>query len=296
MSSIRFDGQVAVVTGAGNGLGRTYALELAKRGAKVVVNDLGGDAHGSGGSRAADKVVDEIRKEGGIAVANNDSVEHGERIVKTAIDNFGRIDILINNAGILRDISFGNMKEIDWNLIMKVHLNGAYSCTKAAWPHMRKQKYGRILFTSSNSGIYGSFGQVNYAAAKLGLIGMSNALALEGKKYGIGVNVLSPTAGSRLTLTVMSQEAVHALKPEYVTPMVVYIVSKQNETTGQIYTAGAQWYGQFKYYRTKGKFFKNPTAEDVRDSWSEITNQEGRRAFKTTKEIQDYLLAGLAKI
>ncbi|KAI1713410.1 short chain dehydrogenase domain-containing protein [Ditylenchus destructor] len=165
MRALLFEGRVALVTGAGGGLGRTYALEFAKRGAKVVVNDLGGDRHGTSASTSmADKVVQEIRSAGGQAVPNYDSVEFGDRIVKTAIENFGKIDIVVNNAGILRDVSFAKMTELDWDLIMKVHLKGAYSVTKAAWPYMREQKYGSVIVTSSNSGIYGSFGQANYAA------------------------------------------------------------------------------------------------------------------------------------
>uniref|UniRef100_A0A914EE97 Peroxisomal multifunctional enzyme type 2 n=1 Tax=Acrobeloides nanus TaxID=290746 RepID=A0A914EE97_9BILA len=261
--ALRFDGKVVIVTGAGGGLGRTYALEFAKRGAKVVVNDLGGDAYGTSASTSmADKVVKEIRAAGGTAVANYDSVEFGEKIVKTAIENFGRIDIVINNAGIIRDISFLKMTELDWDLIHKVHLKGAYSVTKAAWPYMRDQKYGRIIVTSSLSGIYGSFGQVNYSAAKTGLVGFSNALALEGAKYNIKVNALVPTAGSRLTQTIMSQDLVDALKPEYVTPLVVYLSHESCDETGKVFQAGAGWYGTLKYYRSQGKVIPHATAED----------------------------------
>lgn len=294
--AIRFDGQVAIVTGAGGGLGRTYALDLAKRGAKVVVNDLGGDRHGSSNSTSmADKVVAEIKAAGGEAVANYDSVEFGEKIVKTAIENYGRIDILINNAGILRDVSFANMKDVDWNLIMKVHLFGAYSCTKAAWPYMRKQKYGRLVFTSSNSGMYGSFGQANYAAAKLGLVGLSHSLALEGKKYNIFSNALIPTAGSRLTQTVMPQEIVDVLKPEYVTPLVTYLTSKENQETGQIFEAGAGWYGQVKHYRSEGLVIPKASAEKVRDNWNKITDQSGAVAYNSSSEVTATLMQALEK-
>ncbi|CAD5222303.1 unnamed protein product [Bursaphelenchus xylophilus] len=294
--SIRFDGQVAIVTGAGGGLGRTYALELAKRGAKVVVNDLGGDRHGTSQSTsAADKVVSEIKAAGGTAVANYDSVEFGDKIVKTAVDNYGRIDILINNAGILRDVSFANMKDIDWNLIMKVHLYGAYSCTKAAWPYFRKQNYGRLVFTSSNSGMYGSFGQVNYAAAKMALVGMSHSLALEGKKYKIFSNALIPTAGSRMTQTVLPQEMVDILKPDYVTPLVTFLASKDNTNTGGIYEAGAGWFGQVKHYRSKGLVIPNAKAENIRDSWSQITDQTGAVAYATSGEVTAALLEALEK-
>ncbi|KAI6177110.1 SCP2 domain-containing protein [Aphelenchoides bicaudatus] len=284
MASIRFAGQVAIVTGAGGGLGRTYAIELAKRGAKVVVNDLGGDFRGTSQSTSmADKVVSEIRAAGGTAVANYDSVEFGDKIVKTAIDNYGRIDILINNAGILRDISFGNMKDLDWELIMKVHLKGAYSCTKAAWPYMREQKYGRLVFVSSNSGIFGSFGQANYATAKMGVIGLSHTLALEGKKSNILSNTLVPTAGSRMTQTVMTDEMVNLLKAEYVTPLVVYLASKENNESGQVFEAGAGWYGQIKQYRSKGVVLPKATVEDVRNNWKKITDQKGAVSYNNSQ-------------
>jgi len=283
------------VTGAGGGLGRTYALEFVKRGAKVVVNDLGGDAHGTSASTSmADKVVKEIRAAGGTAVANYDSVEFGEKIVKTAIDNFGRIDVVINNAGILRDISFLKMTELDWDLIHKVHLKGAYSVTKAAWPYMRDQKYGRIIVTSSNAGIYGSFGQANYSAAKMGLVGFSNALALEGAKYNIKANALVPTAGSRLTQTVMPQDLVDALKPEYVTPLVVFLSHESCDETGKVFEAGAGWYGTLKYYRSQGKVIPHATAEDLRNNWREITDMSKAKHFENNRDVTAELIEALA--
>ncbi|KAK0396988.1 hypothetical protein QR680_001934 [Steinernema hermaphroditum] len=286
MSSIRFDGRVVIVTGAGGGLGRTYALDFAKRGAKVVVNDLGGTAHGTSSSTSmADKVVQEIRAAGGTAVANYDSVEFGEKIVKTAIDNYGRIDVVVNNAGILRDKSFLNVSEEDWDIIMKVHLKGAYSVAKAAWPHFRKQQFGRVINTSSNSGMYGSFGQTNYAAAKMGLIGLSNSLALEGAKYNIFANSILPTAGSRLTLTVMPEEIVDMLKPEYVTPLVVYLAHESCQENGQIFEAGGGWYGTIQSYRSVGKAIPSATAENLRDHWNEIANMNGARHFESGKEV-----------
>uniref|UniRef100_A0AC35U5E0 SCP2 domain-containing protein n=1 Tax=Rhabditophanes sp. KR3021 TaxID=114890 RepID=A0AC35U5E0_9BILA len=263
MTQLRFDGKVVIVTGAGGGLGRTYALEFAKRGAKVVVNDLGGNAHGTDASTSmADQVVKEIIARGGIAVANYDSVELGEKVVKTAIDNFGRVDIIINNAGILRDKAFGNITELDWDLIQKVHLKGAYAVTKAAWPYMKKQNYGRIVVTSSNSGVYGNFGQANYSAAKLGLIGLSNTLAIEGAKNNIKVNALVPTAGSRLTLTAMPEELVEKLKPEFVTPLVVYMSHESFGESGKIFEAGAGWFGQIQFFRSNGKVIKDASVED----------------------------------
>ena len=211
---LRFDGKVVIVTGAGQGLGRSHALAFAARGAKVVVNDLGGTSTGGGkSSAAADKVVAEIKAAGGEAVANYDSVEDGASIVKTAIDTYGRIDIVVNNAGILRDTSFPKMTDADWDLIFRVHMVGAFRVTHAAWPYMRDQGYGRIIFTSSAAGIYGNFGQANYGAAKLGLVGFDNTLAVEGVKKNIRVNTIAPLAGSRLTETVMPKEVVDALKP-----------------------------------------------------------------------------------
>ncbi|EGT43053.1 hypothetical protein CAEBREN_04127 [Caenorhabditis brenneri] len=283
--ALRFDGKVAIVTGAGGGLGKTYALELAKRGCKVVVNDLGGDRHGtSSSSSMADKVVQEIKAAGGQAVANYDSVEFGDKIVKTAIDNFGKIDIVINNAGILRDVSFQKMTDLDWDLIFKVHVKGAYAVTKAAWPYMRDQKYGRIVVTSSNAGVHGNFGQVNYAAAKSALIGFANSLAQEGAKYNILANTLVPTAGSRLTETVMPQNLVDALKPDYVTPLVTYMVHDSFEESGKVFEAGAGWYGTIQYYKSKGKVISNATADDLAKNWSTITNMAGAEFIGTITE------------
>ena len=209
MSELRFDGKVAIITGAGNGLGREYALLLGKRGAKVVVNDIGGSVQGDAGKAAAnpaDLVVAEIKKNGGQAVANYDSVEFGDKIVKTAVDAFGTVDIVINNAGILRDVSFQKMSDLDWDLIMKVHLKGAFSVTRAAWNIMKKNGYGRIVNTGSSSGIYGSFGQANYSTAKLGLWGFTQSLAKEGEKRNIRTNCIAPLAGTRMTATVMPAE------------------------------------------------------------------------------------------
>lgn len=242
MGDIRYDGKVAIVTGAGNGLGRQYALLLASRGAKVVVNDLGGSVKGenqAAAKHAADIVVDEIRAAGGTAVANKDSVEFGDKIVKTAVDNFGTVDIVINNAGILRDVSFQKMKELDWDLIMLVHLKGAFSVTRAAWNIMREKKYGRIVNTGSSAGIFGAFGQVNYSTAKLGLWGFTQSLAKEGANKNIRVNCIAPLAGTRMTATVLPPEAVEALKPDYVAPFVAYLTSDQCDENGSLYEVGA---------------------------------------------------------
>jgi 3-hydroxyacyl-CoA dehydrogenase/3a,7a,12a-trihydroxy-5b-cholest-24-enoyl-CoA hydratase len=273
---LRFDGKVVVITGAGNGLGRAHALEFARRGAKVVVNDLGGSHTGEGNSEtAADKVVAEIRELGGEAVANHDSVENGAAIVQTAIDAFGRIDVLVNNAGILRDVSFQKMTELDWDLVYRVHVKGAFACTHAAWPFMRDQKYGRIVFTASAAGIYGNFGQANYAMAKLGLVGLSNTLALEGRKNNVIVNTIAPVAGSRMTETVLPPNLLDALKPEYVTALVTVLAHEEHEDTGGLYEVGGGFYAKLRFERTKGKTFRLGRAvssEDVQASMRAIAS------------------------
>jgi len=240
---IRYDNQVAIITGAGAGLGRAYALELAKRGAKVVVNDLGGsrDGSGKGSSSPAGKVVKEIKKAGGEAVANYDNVatpEGGESIVKTALDTFGTVDILINNAGILRDKSFLKMEPENWKAVMDVHLNGAYNVTRPAFKVMKEKGYGRIIMTTSAAGLYGNFGQTNYSSAKLALFGFMNTLKLEGQKYDVKVNTVAPLAASRLTEDVMPPEVFEKSKPEFVVPMTLYLCSDRCPVTGNVYNAG----------------------------------------------------------
>lgn len=217
MSELRFDGRVAIVTGAGAGLGREYALLFGSRGAKVVVNDLGGNARGEGKSQqAADVVVDEIKAMGGTAVADYHSVTDGEKIIQTAMENFGRVDIVVNNAGILRDKSFPRISEDDWNLIHDVHVKGSFKTTQAAWPIFKKQNFGRIIMTSSNSGVYGNFGQANYSTAKLGLVGLANTLAIEGAKYNIHCNVIVPTAASRMTKGILPDLLFEELSKSFV--------------------------------------------------------------------------------
>lgn len=271
---LRFDGRVAIVTGAGGGLGRAYALLLAARGASVIVNDLGGGMHGEGaGTTAADRVVAEIAAAGGEAVANYDSVENGARIVQTALDAFGRVDIVINNAGILRDTSFHKMTAEDWEKIYRVHLYGGFQVTHAAWPFLRDQGYGRIIFTSSAAGLYGNFGQANYGAAKLGLLGLANTLAVEGQKRNVLVNTIAPLAGSRLTETVLPPEMVAALKPEYVAPVVAYLCHESSTTTGEVFEVGAGWVARARLQRSRGAFLPldpAPTPETVAEQWAAV--------------------------
>ena len=272
--TLRFYDKVVVVTGAGAGLGRSHALEFARRGAKVVVNDLGGGSHGEGkGSAAADLVVAEIEAFGGEAVANYDSVENGDAIIRTAIDNFDRVDVLVNNAGILRDASFAKMSDDDWDLIYRVHALGTYKVTKAAWPVMLEQGYGRIVNTASAAGIYGNFGQANYAFAKRGLIGFTNTLAIEGAKKGIKANTIAPVAGSRLTETILPKEVTEALKPEFVTPLVVKLCSEENQETGSLFEVGAGWVSKLRWERSRGAFFDPDTeltAEAIDTAWETI--------------------------
>ncbi|XP_067952015.1 peroxisomal multifunctional enzyme type 2-like [Watersipora subatra] len=302
-----FKGRVALVTGAGNGLGRVYALQFAERGASVVVNDLGGDSKGGGvSSRPADMVVEEIRAMGGSAVANYDSVEFGEKLVDTAIKAFGRIDIVVNNAGILRDKSFARISDEDWDIIQKVHLKGAFKVTRAAWPYMKEQKYGRIIMVSSSSGIYGNFGQANYAAAKLGLLGLSNTLAKEGVKYNIRCNAIAPTAGSRMLATVMPQEMIDALKPEFVAPLVLYLCHESSEETGGLFEAAAGWIGKNRWQNAQGAFIAEHnkssgkwemTPEMVRDKWSAITDFSTNPSYMTSQaDFQPKLMSYIEKM
>ncbi|MBC8379079.1 MAG: SDR family NAD(P)-dependent oxidoreductase [Planctomycetes bacterium] len=283
---IRFDARVAIVTGAGAGLGRAYALELAKRGAKVVVNDLGGarDGSGEGAAAPADKVIEEIKALGGEAVANYDSVstaQGGENIVKTALDAFGKVDILINNAGILRDKSFLKMEPENWKAIMDVHLNGAYNVTRPAMQVMRENLYGRIIMTSSAAGLYGNFGQTNYSAAKMALVGFMNTLKLEGMKYDINVNTVAPIAASRLTEDVMPPDLFEKSKPEFVVPMVLYLCSDECKETGAIFSAGMGYFNRAAILTGPavqlGDPDNIPTPEQVSENWEKINSLEGAR-------------------
>ncbi len=279
---IRFDDRVAVITGAGGGLGRAHALLLASRGAKVVINDLGGAMDGMGAdSTPAQKVCDEIKGMGGEAVPNYESVsewDSAQKIIQTAIDSFGKVDILINNAGILRDKSMIKMEIDDWNLIMAVHLSGTFFCTKAAFPYMREAGYGRILSTASAAGLYGNFGQTNYGAAKLGIAGMMNSVKLEGAKYNIKANTLVPVAGTRLTATVMPPQVVEKLKPEFVSPLAAFLVSEACDLSGTMMVAGAGYFSRAAVVEGPGFFFDDPdkvTPDDIAANLAAITNLEG---------------------
>jgi len=286
------------VTGAGGGLGRAYALLFASRGAKVVVNDLGGSFKGEGSStRAADLVVQEITKAGGVAVANYDSVENGEAIIKTALDKFGRIDIVINNAGILRDVSFLKITDKDWDLVHKVHVFGAYSVTRAAWNHMREQGYGRIIMTTSAAGLYGNFGQANYSSAKLALVGLANTLAQEGAKRNVFCNTIAPMAGSRMTETVMPPDLVKALHPEYVAPLVAYLCSEESQENGGVFEVGAGWISKVRFQRSEGVFLdiKTLTPEAVRKSWAKVSDFSNPHYPKSPSESITLVMSQLDK-
>lgn len=273
---ITFDGRVAIVTGAGGGLGRTYALELARRGARVVVNDLGGAVDGTGSSEsAADKVVAEIAAAGGEAVANYDSVstpEGGAAIVQSAVDAFGTVDIVVSNAGILRDKSFAKMTMEEVEAVLAVHLAGGFHIASPAFAVMREQSYGRFVFASSGSGLFGNFGQANYAAAKMGLVGLCNVIAIEGEKYGIKSNAIAPIAKTRMTEDLLGPFA-DLVEPEQVTPLVVYLCSEANQYTHEIFTVGGGRYGRVFVGVNNGWFAgggSRPSAEDVADHVDEI--------------------------
>jgi NAD(P)-dependent dehydrogenase (short-subunit alcohol dehydrogenase family)/putative sterol carrier protein len=288
METIRFDDRVAVVTGAGAGLGRVYARELAKRGARVVVNDLGGarDGSGEGSSGPADRVVEEIKALGGEAVANYDSVatpEGGAAIVDAAVHAFGRVDIVINNAGILRDKTFPKMEPENWDAVMAVHLKGAYNVTRPAFVKMRENGYGRIIFTTSAAGLYGNFGQTNYSAAKMGLVGLMNTLKLEGEKHNIKVNTVAPIAATRLTEDILPPNLLEKLKPEYVAPLVLYLSSEQCPANGCMYNAGMGYFNRVAIVTGPGsipeKGQETPSPDQVAAAMEQIKSMEGAAEY-----------------
>ena len=274
MADVSFENRVVIVTGAGNGLGKAYALELGKRGAKVVVNDLGGAVDGSGsGNSPADDVVNEIIENGGEAVANYDSVatkDGGESIVQTAVDSFGTVDAVINNAGILRDKSFANITEEEFSLIIEVHLKGTYFVTQPAFKIMKENNYGRIVNVASPSGLFGNFGQTNYGAAKMGIVGLTNVLAIEGAKYNIKVNVIAPTAYTRMTEALLPEDVGKLFSAELVTPMVTYLASETCEPTHEIFGVAAGRFARIGIITHEGYVNTQATAEDIASNIEEI--------------------------
>ncbi len=297
--TIRFDDQVVIVTGSGNGLGKSHALEFARRGARVVVNDLGGARDGSGASsEAAKTVVDEIESNGGEAIANGANVasyDQVETMVGEAIDKWGRVDVLVNNAGILRDKTFAKMDLADFQTVVDVHLTGSVNCSKAVWEHMRERQYGRIVMTTSSSGLYGNFGQSNYGAAKFALVGFMNTLCLEGHKYGIRVNALSPVAATRMTEDLMPEQILALLQPEAVTPAVIFMAS-ENAPNRQIIAAGAGGFAKVSIQETPGIFLKpdERTAENIAEGWDRIVDTEGMRELQFGGEQTEKFLAQAA--
>ncbi len=278
MSDLGFDGKVAIITGAGGGLGRQHALLLASRGALLVINDLGGAVDGTGSDKgAAERVVDEIKAAGGEAVANTSSVstpQGGAEIVQTAIDTYGRVDIVINNAGILRDKAFHNMGPDLVNPVLDVHLKGAFHVTQPAWVHMREQGYGRIISTSSAAGVFGNFGQANYGAAKMGLVGFTRVLAIEGAKYNIKANVIAPLALTRMTENLMGAFG-DKLDPGLVSPIVTYLAHEDCPVSGQLFSVGGGRVAQVFIAETQGYFKADLQPEDLRDNWATVTDRNG---------------------
>ncbi|MGH3959006.1 SDR family oxidoreductase [Mycobacterium sp.] len=277
--------RVVIVTGAGGGLGREYALTLAREGASVVVNDLGGARDGTGaGSAMADHVVAEIKDAGGRAVANYDSVaseDDAANIVKTALDEFGAIHGVVSNAGILRDGTFHKMTFENWDAVLKVHLYGGYNVIRAAWPHFREQSYGRVVVATSTSGLFGNFGQSNYGAAKLGLVGMINTLALEGAKYNIKANALAPIAATRMTQDILPPEVFEKLTPEFVAPVVAYLCTEESADTGSIFIVGGGKVQRTALFQNEGVTFKNPPSiDDIAAQWSTIADLSGAQQAK----------------
>ncbi|MGH8998030.1 MAG: SDR family oxidoreductase [Acidimicrobiia bacterium] len=298
MDPITFDGKVAIVTGAGGGLGRQHALLLASRGARVVVNDLGGAVDGTGSSAGPAKaVVDEIIAAGGEAVADGSSVataEGGEAMVNAALSAFGRIDIVINNAGILRDKSFANMTDDLWDAVVDVHLRGAMCVTRAAWPHMKAQGYGRVVSTSSAAGIFGNFGQANYGAAKMGLVGFTRVLAAEGAKSNIKVNAISPVARTRMTEEILGPLA-EKLDPGLVSPVVAWLAHEDCPVTGEVYSVGGGRVARIFIGEGPGFAKVDLTPEDVRDQFEVIRSQEGYQTPRNANEEVALVMASFPR-
>lgn len=293
--SIRFDNRVAIVTGAGNGIGKSHALALAALGAKVVVNDLGGSRDGSGGSlSAAETVVQEIKAKGGDAMANGANVakfDEVQAMVEDARKKWGRVDIVVNNAGILRDKTFHKMELDDFRTVLEVHLMGSVNCCKAAWDIMREQNYGRIVLTSSSSGLFGNFGQSNYGAAKAAMVGLMNVLHHEGQKFNIRVNTLSPTAATRMTEELLPPNVLQLMQPEAITPAVLYMVS-ENAPSRTIMGAGAGVYSVIRIVETQGVYFppEERTPDAIAAKFAEISDMKTAQALEGAfQQTQKYV-------
>lgn len=293
MSDIRFDGRVVVITGSGGGLGRAYALAFAKRGAHIVVNDVPGSKEAR--RSAVDAVVEEIKQAGGEAVANYDSVASagcGDRIINSAVEAFGKVDILINNAGIVRDKSIAKMSEEDWDEVLSVHLKGAFSVSQAAFKQMKANNYGRIVNTSSGAGLYGNFGQSNYCSAKMGLIGLMGSIAIEGVKYNIKCNTIAPVAATQMTSGLFPKEIQERLKPEFIAPLVLYLASEENQETKQIFNCAAGWFSRTEILCSPGVCIgdgrREIKVEEIRDNWAEISNLDPLKAKPLENVIESF--------
>ena len=287
--SIRFDEKVVIVTGAGGGLGKEHAIEFAKRGAKVVVNDLGGSVDGSGASDSANAVVEHIRSNGGEAIANGASVtdlDAVKEMVDETVKKWGRVDVLVNNAGILRDKSFHKVSLDDFNLVMSVHFEGTLNCTHTVFPIMREQNYGRIIFTSSSSGVFGNFGQSNYGSAKMAMVGLMNTLKIEGQKYNIHSNSITPVAYTRMTDGLLPDDVGESLQPGFVTPAVIYL-SSEDAPNGAIISAGAGVFSRIFIHETNGVSLgmgDEMTPENIAASWEDISDMKGAKALQSGPE------------
>lgn len=302
MGKIDFKDRVAVITGSGSGLGRIYALEFAKRGASLVINDPGGSRDGSGGNtRAADAVVDEITALGGKAVASYDSVasiDGGQNIINTAVEAFGKVDILINNAGILRDKSLLKLTGDDWDSVIDVHLKGTFCVSQAAFAVMKQNNYGRIVNTASGAGLYGNYGQSNYCAAKMGIIGLMNGISFEGMKYNIKCNSIAPVAASRMTEDIFTPEMNDRLKPEYVAPMVLFLASEKNQDTKMIFNCAGGWFSRAEIVCSPGKLFdispgsdQKITPETIEQYWKDVSSLDEAKPLATLVETFEYIYA-----